>query len=150
MGKALLRTSDSFVDMTLRIALAAVIFPHGAQKVLGWFGGHGLAGTMGFFTQTLGLPAVLAALVIAAEFLGPLGLLLGFLTRIAAFGIFCVMAGAIWMVHAEVGFFMNWSGQYPAGKEGYEFHVLALALSFAIMVRGGGLLSIDSALAGRR
>jgi putative oxidoreductase len=150
MGKALLRTSDSFVDMALRIVLAAVFFPHGAQKALGWFGGHGLAGTMGFFTQTLGLPAVLAALVVAAEFLGPVGLLVGFLTRVAAFGIFCVMGAAIWMVHAKVGFFMNWFGQYPAGQEGYEFHLLALALAFAVMVRGGGLLSIDGALAGRR
>lgn len=150
MGKALLRTSDSFVDMALRIALAAVFFPHGAQKVLGWFGGHGLAGTMGFFTEKMGIPAVLAALAIAAEFLGPLGLLVGFLTRVAAFGIFCVMGVAIWMVHAKVGFFMNWSGQYPAGQEGYEFHLLALALAFAVMVRGGGLLSVDGALAGRR
>lgn len=150
MGKALLGTSDSFVDMMLRIALAAVFFPHGAQKVLGWFGGHGLAGTMGFFTEKMGIPAVFAALAIAAEFLGSLGLFVGFLTRIAAFGIFCVMGTAIWMVHAKVGFFMNWAGQYPAGKEGFEFHLLAMALAFSVMIRGAGLLSVDRALAGKR
>lgn len=150
MGKALLRTSDSFVDLVLRLALGAVFLPHGAQKVLGWFGGHGLAGTMGFFTEKMGIPAIFAALAIAAESLGSLGLLVGFLARVAAFGIFCVMGVAVWMVHAKVGFFMNWAGQYSAGTEGFEFHLLALALAFSVMVRGAGPLSVDKALAGKR
>jgi putative oxidoreductase len=150
MLKGLLKTSDSVVDLVLRITLAAVFFPHGAQKVLGWFGGYGLAGTWGFFTQKMGIPAFLAALVFAAEFLGPIGLFLGLLTRVAAFGIFCVMAGAVWLVHYKVGFFMNWSGAMPAGKEGFEFHLLALALSLAVMARGGGALSVDRAIAGKR
>jgi len=148
--KLLLRTSGSFVDMLLRLVLAAVFFPHGAQKVLGWFGGHGLAGTMGFFTQQMGIPTALAALAIAAEFLGSIGLFFGFLTRVAAFGIFCVMAAAVAMVHAQVGFFMNWFGRMPAGQEGFEFHLLVLALSFAVMVRGAGMLSIDGTIAGRK
>ncbi len=148
--KSILRTSDSFVDMVLRLTLAAAFFPHGAQKVLGWYGGHGLAGTMGFFTQKMGIPFPLAALIIAAEFLGPIGLVFGFLTRVAALGIFCVMAGAVWMVHYAEGFFMNWFGQYPAGTEGYEYHLLALALSFAVMVRGAGILSLDGAIAGKK
>ena len=150
MMKGLLKTSNSVVDLFLRLALAAVIFPHGAQKVLGWFGGYGLAGTWGFFTQKLGIPGYLAALVFAAEFLGPIGLFFGFLTRVAAFGIFCVMATAAWMVHAKVGFFMNWAGTYPAGKEGFEFHLLALGLCLAVMARGAGALSIDGAIAGKR
>lgn len=148
--KLLLRTSDRFVDMLLRLVLAAVFFPHGAQKVLGWFGGHGLAGTMGFFTQKMEIPAALAALAIAAEFLGSIGLFFGFLTRVAAFGIFCVMATAVAMVHGKMGFFMNWSGRMPAGQEGFEFHLLALAISFAVMVRGAGMLSVDGAIAGRK
>jgi putative oxidoreductase len=148
--RGILRTSDSFVDMVLRLTLAAVVFPHGAQKVLGWFGGHGLEGTMGFLTQKMGIPFPLAALVIAAEFLGPIGLVFGILTRVAALGIFCVMAGAVWMVHYPVGFFMNWFGYYPAGTEGYEYHLLALALSFAVLVRGAGMLSLDGAIAEKK
>jgi putative oxidoreductase len=150
MLKGLLKTSDSAVDMLLRLTLAAVFFPHGAQKVLGWFGGYGLAGTWGYFTQKMGIPAFLAALVFIAEFLGPIGLFFGFLTRVAAFGIFCVMAAAVWLVHFNAGFFMNWSGAMPAGTEGYEYHLLALALSLAVMVRGAGALSVDRALAGKR
>jgi len=148
MWKSLSRTSDSFVDMVLRIALAAVIFPHGAQKALGWFGGHGLSATMQFFTGKMGIPPLFAALDIAAEFLGPIALLFGFLTRIAAFGIFVAMATAVVLVHAKLGFFMNWFGQYPAGTEGFEYHILALALAFAVTVRGAGALSVDRALAG--
>jgi putative oxidoreductase len=146
----LFATSDSYLDLVLRIVLAVVFFPHGAQKVLGWFQGHGLAATMAFFTETMGLPPVLGALAIAAEFLGPIGLLAGFLTRIAAFGIFVNMAVAVALVHAQVGFFMNWFGQYPAGTEGFEFHILALALALSVMVRGAGPLSIDRALARRK
>ncbi len=150
MWKFLGKTSDSFVDTVLRLALAAVIFPHGAQKALGWFGGFGLSATMGFFTGKMGIPPVLAALDIAAEFLGPIALLFGFLTRIAAFGIFVVMATAVALVHHKLGFFMNWFGQLPAGTEGFEYHILALALAFSVMVRGAGALSVDRSLAGGR
>lgn len=143
------RTSNSFVDLVLRITLAVVFFPHGAQKALGLFGGHGFTATMDTFAK-MGFPPLLGALDIAAEFLGPIGLFFGFLTRVAAFGIFCVMVVAVWTVHAHVGFFMNWAGQMPAGKEGYEYHLLALALAFAVMVRGAGLLSIDGIIARRR
>jgi putative oxidoreductase len=150
MIKGLLKTSDSVVDMLVRITLAVVFFPHGAQKVLGWFGGYGLAGTYAFFTQKAGIPGFFAALVFVAEFLGPIGLFFGFLTRIAAFGIFCVMATAIWLVHSKVGFFMIWSGALPAGKEGFEFHLLALALCLAVMARGAGAASLDRMIAGKR
>ncbi len=150
MLKGLLRTSDSFVETVLRLALAAVFFPHGAQKALGWFGGHGLAATMGLFTGKLGIPPLFAALDIAAEFLGPIALFFGAFTRIAALGIFVAMATAVALVHGKLGFFMNWFGQRPAGVEGFEYHILALALAFAVTVRGAGALSVDRSLAGGR
>ena len=149
MTKWLMKTNDDVTTLVLRMALAVVFFPHGAQKALGWFGGHGFGATVGFFTETMGVPMALALLVVAAEFLGSIGLFVGFLARIASFGIFCVMAGAILLVHSKVGFFMNWSGQMPAGKEGFEYHVLAMALAFAVMVRGAGPVSLDRALSKR-
>jgi len=150
MLKGLLKTSDSVVDMLLRLTLAVVFFPHGAQKVLGWFGGYGLAATYGFFTKKMGIPAFFAVLDILAEFLGPIGLFFGFFTRVASFGIFCVMAVAVWMVHAKTGFFMNWYGTMPAGTEGFEYHLLAIGLCLAVMARGAGALSVDRALSGKR
>jgi putative oxidoreductase len=146
--KWLLRTSDDVTDLVLRLMLAVVFFPHGAQKALGWFGGYGLHATLGFFTAKEGIPLVLAVLVIAAEFLGSIGLFVGFLARVAAFGLLCDMVGAILLVHRHMGFFMNWAGKMPAGTEGYEFHLLAIAVAFSVMVRGAGPVSIDRALAG--
>ena len=105
----LFQTNGSAAGLILRLTLAVVIFPHGAQKVLGWFGGPGLTPTLQFFASA-GIPPVLAWLVLAAEFLGPLALAVGLLTRLAAFGIAGVMFGAIKMVHWNNGFFMNWSG----------------------------------------
>lgn len=150
MWKRLLHTSDNVTDLILRLALAVVFFPHGAQKALGWFGGFGFSASLEFFTGKMGIPTVLVLLVIAAEFLGSLGLFVGLFARVAAFGIFCNMAVALAMVHSKMGFFMNWFGQMPAGNEGYEFHILALALAFAVMVRGAGPASLDRVLSGER
>lgn len=150
MVKWLMKTDNDVTTLVLRIALAAVFFPHGAQKALGWFGGPGFSATVEFFTAKMGIPLVLALLIIAAEFLGSIGLFLGLLARIASFGIFCVMAGAVALVHSKVGFFMNWFGQLPAGKEGFEFHILAMALAFAVIVRGAGPLSLDHAISRNR
>jgi len=140
LGK-LLSTQDDLAPLVMRVMLGIVFIPHGAQKVLGWFGGYGLEGTLNFLTQTMGLPLFLAALVIAAESLGALGLIVGFLTRITALGIACVMTGAIFTVHLKNGFFMNWTGN-QAG-EGFEFHLLAIALAVALMITGGGKASVD-------
>jgi putative oxidoreductase len=148
IGK-LLATHDEIADAIARLALGIVFFPHGAQKVLGWFGGYGLAGTYGFFTTKMGIPAPFAALAIAAEFLGALGLLFGCLTRVAAFGIFCVMATAVTLIHSHVGFFMNWAAIYPAGTEGFEYHILAIGLAVCVMIRGAGPFSIDRAISGK-
>jgi putative oxidoreductase len=118
------------------------MFPHGAQKMLGWFGGYGFSGTMGFFTGTMHLPSPLAFLVIAAEFFGAIGLVLGAGTRIAALGITAVMMGAVVTSHLNFGFFMNWFGAQPG--EGFEYHLLALGLSVPLMLRGGGLWAVDT------
>lgn len=150
MWKRLLHTSDSMTDLILRLALAVVFFPHGAQKALGWFGGYGFTASLGFFTGKMGIPTVFALLAIAAEFLGSLGLFVGLLARVAAFGIFCNMAVALVTVHSKMGFFMNWAGQMPAGIEGFEYHILALALAFAVMMRGAGPVSLDRVLSGKR
>jgi len=147
MLKKLLNTQNDPAMLVLRVFLGVVFFPHGAQKVLGWFGGSGLSATLEAFTQGMGMPMAVAVLVIAAEFLGPIGLVLGFLTRIAAAGIFAVMVGAIAMVHLQYGFFMNWFGKQEG--EGYEYHLLAIAISLALVLGGGGMASIDRALSRR-
>lgn len=140
----ILHTDKSFSTLLLRVTLGAVFFPHGAQKALGWFGGHGFAGTMGYFTGAMHIPTLFAFLAIAAEFAGAIALILGFGTRVAALGIAAVMAVAIASVHAQYGFFMNWAGN-QAG-EGIEYHLLALGMALALVLRGGGALSIDGAI----
>ncbi len=147
MLNAVLHTQADWAGLILRLVLALVIFPHGAQKVLGWFGGHGYAGTMQYFTKTLGLPAPVAFLGIAAEFAGPLLLVAGLGTRLAALLIAAVMVGAILTVHRGTGFFMNWFGQYQPGREGYEFHLLVIAIAAALLVTGGGAFSVDGLVA---
>jgi len=129
----------------LRLALALVILPHGAQKVLGWFGGFGLSGTMHFFTETMGIPTVLAVMAILAESLGAIGLLAGFFTRLCAFGVGTTMVVAALMVHVQNGFFMNWFGK-QAG-EGFEYHILAVGMAVTLMLAGGGRWSVDGKLA---
>jgi len=144
MWRQLTRTDDTIAAFVLRLALGLVMFPHGAQKLLGWFGGRGFFGTIELFHQ-LGFPTVVAVLVAIGEFFGGLGLLVGCLTRVAAGGVGIIMLGAILLVHWQVGFFMNWAGQ-PV-REGFEFHILAVGLAIAIVVLGGGKWSIDRALA---
>jgi putative oxidoreductase len=143
-----MKTTDDFSLTLLRLVLGVVFFAHGAQKALGWFGGYGFSGTMGFFTQQMHIPAPFAFLAIAAEFLGSIGLLLGLLGRVAAFGIACNMAVAICMVHLHIGFFANWSGQQKG--EGYEYHLLAIAIALSIMIKGSGAFSADRALSRSR
>lgn len=138
---ALVGTTASPILLVLRLVLAFVIWPHGAQKVLGWFGGYGLKGTMGFFTQTMKIPSVFAAAAIAAEFLGPIALALGLFGRVAALAIAVVMLVAVLTTHVQNGFFMNWIG---TGKgEGFEYHLLAMAIALAIAIGGSGALSLD-------
>ena len=134
-------TTNDYAITVLRLVMGLVFSAHGAQKMLGWFGGYGFGGTMGFFTHQMGIPAPLAFLAICAEFFGGLGLLLGFLSRIAAFGIMCNMLVAVALVHAANGFFMNWAGNQKG--EGFEYHLLAIASALVIILKGSGALSVD-------
>lgn len=143
--KRFLRTDNDVAALIMRLALGLVMFPHGAQMVLGWFGGYGAAATIQGFSK-MGLPPFITVLMMLAEFPGSVMLILGFLTRLAAFGVGCVMLGAVLLVHGHVGFFMNWLGAQKG--EGFEYHLLALGLSVALLIKGGGALSIDRAIAG--
>ena len=141
----LVGTHGDVVPLVLRLTLAVVMFPHGAQKALGWFGGYGLRGTLDFLRKS-GVASPVAVLAIMAEFLGPLGLAVGLLTRVAALGIAAVMLGAILTVHGRHGFFMNWYGNQPG--EGFEYHVLAIGLAVALVLNGAGVWSLDAVIAG--
>jgi putative oxidoreductase len=134
--------SESASALILRVGLGSVIFAHGAQKLFGWFGGYGFDATMNFLTNDGHLPWLIAFLVIAFESIGAISLVIGFCTRIMAFGIAAIMIGAIALVHWNNGFFMDWMG--TMNTEGFEYHLLALTLSLGLMVTGGGMWSIDS------
>jgi putative oxidoreductase len=134
-------TDNSTTHLILRVILGGVIFFHGGQKLMGWFGGNGFDFTMGVFTTKMGLPAVIAFLVIIGESFGALGLITGFLTRLSAAGVAMIMLGAIAMVHWNNGIFMNWFGK-QAG-EGFEYHLLALGLAIPLILYGGGKFSVD-------
>ena len=144
MFSTLLRTPNDPAMTIARVMLGVLFFIHGSQKLLGWFGGQGFTATYIGFTQYMHIPAIFAILALAAEFLGGLGLIVGFLTRIAAFGIICVMLVAIFKVHLANGLFMNWTGQQKG--EGIEYHLIAIALAATILIRGAGAGSIDRAL----
>ena len=143
MPAKLIYTNPNPASTVLRLVLGAVMFTHGAQLMLGWWGGYGFSATTHGFEQS-GIPAVFAFLAIAAEFFGAIGLILGLCGRVAAFGIACVMAVAIVKVHAANGLFMNWAGQQKG--EGFEYHLLVLAMAAAIMIAGSGAWSVDRAL----
>lgn len=145
--KFLLKTNNSFAPTLARLTLGIVFFPHGAQKVIGWFGGYGFSGTMHAFTDQMHIPVVFAFLAIMAEFLGSLGLITGFLSRIAALGIATNMVVAIAMVHHVNGFFMNWQGNQKG--EGIEYHLLAIGLALIVIIYGAGKVSLDNVLAGK-
>ena len=147
MIRKLIATDNNVGATILRLVLGVIFFAHGAQKMLGWFGGPGFHATMGMFTQGMHIPAPLAFLAIAAEFFGGLGLIFGLLTRIAAFGIFCNMGVAVMTIHHKFGLFMNWTGTKQG--EGFEFHLLVIAITVFLMIRGAGAASLDRALQSR-
>jgi putative oxidoreductase len=141
MLRNLTSTDNDGATTALRVVLGVIFFAHGAQKMLGWFGGYGFTGTMGFFTGVMHIPAVFAFLAIAAEFFGGLGLIFGLFTRVAAFGVLCNMIVAIAMVHIRFGFWMNWTGAQKG--EGFEYHLLLIAASAFLIIRGAGAASVD-------
>lgn len=143
MLKRIMNTSDDVGLTILRVTLGIVFFAHGSQKMLGWFGGFGFHGTMGALTH-MGMPAPIALLIICTEFFGGLGLIFGLLTRVAALGIDGLMIGAIFIVHIHNGFFMNWYGNQKG--EGFEYHLLAIAMAAVLLLRGAGAFSLDRTL----
>lgn len=143
----LFKTNSSYGPLAARLVLGLVMLPHGAQKVLGWFGGYGFAATMEFFTAKMHVPALFAFLAVAAEFGGALALIVGLLGRVAAFGIASVMVVAILTVHFANGFFMNWFGNQKG--EGFEYHMLAIGLALVVMIQGSGKASLDALIASR-
>ena len=145
--RQLFQTDDSWTGLILRLTLGLVMFPHGAQKLLGWYGGFGFTGTMGIFTETMHLPWIVALLVIVGEFFGSLGLIAGLLTRFTAVSFMVIMLGAIITAHLPNGFFMNWSGKQLG--EGYEYHLLVFGIGLALLVTGAGMWSVDKVMAER-
>jgi putative oxidoreductase len=147
MVRRLFKTDDKLSGTILRILLGIVIFPHGAQKLLGWFGGGGFTASMRWFESSLHIPTLFALLAILAESVGAVALMAGFFTRIAALAISVDMVVAVLLVHWKNGFFMNWAG---TGKgEGFEYHLLAVAIGLALLLKGGGRWSVDGVIARR-
>lgn len=145
MIRKIFETDNDVSRFILRVLLGIVFFPHGAQKVLGWYGGPGFSGTMESFTIHLGIPPFFAFLAILAESLGAVALITGLLTRIAAFGITCNMVVAVYLLHFKHGFFMNWFGKQQG--EGFEYHILVVAITIALMIKGAGRWSLDRLIA---
>ena len=143
--ETLFKTDDSWSSLVLRVMLGVVMFAHGAQKLLGWFGGNGFSGTMGFFTNVMHLPWLIACLVIIGESLGSIALIAGLLTRFTAASFIVIMLGAIATSHWPQGFFMNWFGKQQG--EGFEYHLLVIGMSAALLIAGGGKWSIDGLIA---
>ena len=142
--KNIIKTNGDWAGLLLRLTIAIVIFPHGAQKLLGWFGGYGFTGTMNFFTTTVGLPSIIGFLVILLEFFGSILLVLGLGSRIIAMSMIALFIGIIFTSHIQNGFFMNWFGNQKG--EGYEYFLLLIGLSAALLLNGSGKLSLDKFL----
>ena len=148
MKKIIVNTRRSFSPLFLRVFLALVIFPHGAQKLLGWFGGYGFTGTMSYFTDFIGLPYLVGLLIILLEFFGAIILVTGFATRLISASFLILAFGIVVTSHWENGFFMNWFGNQPG--EGYEFFLLWIGMALALVYSGGGRYSLDLLMSKRK
>jgi putative oxidoreductase len=141
MKELIFKTNKDWTGLVARLTAGLILFPHGAQKMLGMFGGFGYSGTMGFFTGTMNLPWIVAFMVIIIEFVGSVSLIAGFGSRIWAVLNIVLMCGIIFTSHLQNGFFMNWFGN-QAG-EGFEFHLLFIGLNAAVMISGSGKYAVD-------
>jgi putative oxidoreductase len=142
------RTNDDAAATVARVSLGLILFPHGAQHNLGWFGGYGFSGTLGWMTGTLGISAPLAVVGLVTELVAPVLLVLGLGGRVTALFTLAFMAKA-GSTHFGNGFFMNWFGKLGPGSEGFEYHLLMMALAAVVAIRGMGALSLDARLFGR-
>ena len=145
MKRILATNENDYTALIARLALGITVLPHGAQKLFGAFGGYGFSGTMGFLTTQVGLPWVVALLVILIEFFGALLIIFGLLTRVAALGVLGLFVGVVLTVHIDNGFFMNWSGSQKG--EGIEYFILLFGLAINLLIAGGGKASVDAVLA---
>ncbi len=145
MKNKIFKTNDDLTGLITRLTLGLVLFPHGAQKMLGMFGGYGFSGTMGFFTDTMHLPWIIGFLVIIIEFVGSLSLIVGFASRIWSVLTIILFIGIILTSHIDNGFFMNWIGNQKG--EGYEYHLLVIGLALATFINGSGKYSADERIA---
>ena len=145
MKNKIFKTNNDWTGLVIRLTIGLILFPHGAQKMLGIFGGYGFSGTMGFFTGTMHLPWLIGFLVIVIEFIGSLSLIVGFASRLWSALIIIEMLGAVITTHLNNGFFMNWAGNQKG--EGYEFHLLLIGLALAIIISGSGKFSADEKIA---
>ncbi len=149
MLQQLIHTQQDWPGLIARVVLGLVILPHGAQHLLGWFGGYGFSGTMNYFTETRHLPWIIAFLTIAIEFFGALSLVAGLGSRVMAFAMIVLMLGIVFSTHWQHGFFMDWYGANPEPfYEGFEYHLLAIGLGLVVLVEGGGKWSVDGLLQG--
>lgn len=144
MIQKIFQTSDSYAPVVIRVMLGLVVFPHGAQKLFGWFGGYGFSGTMGFFTETVGLPWIIGFLVILLESIGAIALIVGVATRLFAALYIVLAVGIIFTSHIQFGFFMNWFGNQQG--EGYEFFLLWIGMAVSLVITGSGRYSVDKCL----
>ena len=142
----LLQTNDDLMLTLVRVVLGIVFFAHGAQKLLGWYGGFGFSATVGAFLK-MGMPLAVAYFAIFVEFFGGLSMIFGLLSRLGGLGIAAEMCGAVATVHFHNGLFMNWYGMQKG--EGFEYHLLAIAIAVVIMIRGAGALSLDRMIAAK-
>ncbi len=147
LNKLLKTDSNDYIALITRLVIGLVMLPHGAQKLLGWFGGYGFSGTLNFFTGTLGIPFIISVVVILTESVGSVLLILGFAARINSLLLISTMIGAVATTHFANGFFMNWFGN-QAG-EGFEYHILYSALALIVLIKGSGMFSIDALLQSR-
>ncbi|TMI92362.1 MAG: DoxX family protein [Bacteroidetes bacterium] len=145
MKNKIFRTNNDWTGLVTRLTIGLILFPHGAQKMLGIFGGYGFSGTMGFFTGTMHLPWLIGFLVIIIEFFGSLSLIAGFASRLWSVLVIIEMFGAVITTHLNNGFFMNWAGTQKG--EGYEFHLLIIGLALATLIDGSGKFSADEKIA---
>ncbi len=142
MKDLIFKTKNDWAGFALRLTLGIILFPHGAQKLLGWFGGYGYTGTMGYFTDSVGLPWIVGLAIILLEFFGSLLLIAGLGTRVWALGTIGLMTGIILTAHLSNGFFMDWDGVMQG--EGYEFHLLYIGGAIALLLNGSGKFSLDN------
>lgn len=142
MKDIILRTSDEWTGLILRLTAGFIMLPHGLQKLVGIFGGYGFKATMTYFTDTLKLPWIISFLVILVECLGSIGLIAGAFSRVWATALIVVMTGAIVTTNGQHGLFMNWYGNQDG--EGYEYHLLFIGVCICLLFTGSGRFSLDN------